>query len=701
MKFVRRPSQGGFTLIEILVIAPIVILAIGAFLTVIISMTGEVLASRGANTLTYNIQDAMNRIEQDVKLSSAFLAQNDIALNATEQQGYNNDATNFTNHAAGTSGTTLILKMVATHGNPLDTGSSIVYLDNQPNACASADVANNVPLTMNVVYFVKNNTLWRRTIMPSAIPSSPVTCSTVWQQASCAQGYTPGNLCKTNDVKLVEGVSASGFSLQYFTSASGTTPNSAASTGSTVSDRNTALSSTPTVAVSISASQSVAGRTIERSATLRAIRLETTATSVASSIITAPSTPIVTGKIVSGENATFTWPISSGGSVTYDVDYNINGGAWTNALNDTTNLTYSRIALRDQTVNVRVSATNAAGTSSYGTASVKIPLWSTVPLQNSWTNYDAPTHATFGYTKTTAGLVVLKGLIKRTGSPVGNEVIFTLPEGFRPPTLTMYQVISGGGPGRLYVATNGEVSVIGGVSAAWLSLQDLSFISSTAGYSATTLSTVAPWVNYVSPPAYDLATSITDTAGRVNILGMLKSGSTASEVNMVAFASGTTPDKRVYLPTPSGTGTYSHIVADTSGFMKTGATSASYTGINSKFYPGSRPSGTDCTISWCTLSLSASWVPYGAVGSVYAQPQYTLGPDGLVMLRGLIKNGTVTGGTTLTTLPSGYRPKEHLIFQVNANGATGRLDVFPTGVITIQQASATFTSMDNMFFMID
>ena len=66
MKF-KQSLQQGFTLIEMLVIAPIVVLAIGAFLTVIISMTGEVLASRGANTLTYNIQDALNRIDQDVK----------------------------------------------------------------------------------------------------------------------------------------------------------------------------------------------------------------------------------------------------------------------------------------------------------------------------------------------------------------------------------------------------------------------------------------------------------------------------------------------------------------------------------------------------------------------------------------------------------------------------------------------------------
>lgn len=104
MKNAKQKLEQGFTLIEMLVIAPIVVLAIGAFLTVIISMTGEVISSRGANALTYDVQDAISRIEQDVKLSTTFLATNNITLDPAEQQGYNNDGTNFTN-VAGTSGT--------------------------------------------------------------------------------------------------------------------------------------------------------------------------------------------------------------------------------------------------------------------------------------------------------------------------------------------------------------------------------------------------------------------------------------------------------------------------------------------------------------------------------------------------------------------------------------------------------------------
>lgn len=148
----RSNETKGFTLVEMLVVAPIVILAIGAFLTVIISMTGEVIASRASNVLTYNVNDALNRVEQDVKQSTTFLAANTVPLIAGNAQGVNDDATGFTN-VGGSSGTSLILNMVATTGNPIDSASQYIFLKDQPNPCANP--YDNIPLTYNIVYFVK------------------------------------------------------------------------------------------------------------------------------------------------------------------------------------------------------------------------------------------------------------------------------------------------------------------------------------------------------------------------------------------------------------------------------------------------------------------------------------------------------------------------------------------------------------------
>ena len=392
----RQSLQQGFTLIEMLVIAPIVVLAIGAFLTVIISMTGEVLSSRGANALAYDVQDAMNRIEADIKLSTTFLETNNVPLTAGGAQGYNNDNTsNFTN-VGGTSGTSLILNQLVTTGNPLSTSSGIVYLPNKPNDCASAQVQNNTPMTMNVVYFVKNDpannnlpTLWRRTIMPSTYADPAQRCAEPWQQPSCLPYYMANNtasFCKTNDIKLVAGVSAANFVVQYFTSASSTTANANASdTGVTAETRAAALVSSPTASISITAAQSVAGRTVERSATLRATRLDTNAstigaTPVQSAIAAGPTDVVATGASASQINVS--WYPPAGVATSYTLQYSRKSDfSSPTTINNITSTSTSITGLSQATVYFfRVSATNSFGTSPNSTTamgtSTGVNVWS-------------------------------------------------------------------------------------------------------------------------------------------------------------------------------------------------------------------------------------------------------------------------------------------------------------------------------------
>src|SRR5664280_439714 len=211
-----KSLRSGFTIVEMLIIAPIVILVIGTFVSVIVNMTGEVLMTRGANALAYNIQDALNRIEADVKLSTTFLSTNNISP-LTSPQGYDDSTSNFTN--VGVNGNMLILNMLATTGNPLSATSGLVYLKDTPNSCAGTQYNQNTPMTMSVVYFVKNNTLWRRTLAPSVYLTAG--CVAPWQQPSCNPS-TMGVFCKTQDVRLVDGVNSGDFVVQYFNSASAT-----------------------------------------------------------------------------------------------------------------------------------------------------------------------------------------------------------------------------------------------------------------------------------------------------------------------------------------------------------------------------------------------------------------------------------------------------------------------------------------------
>lgn len=55
--------------------------------------------------------------------------------------------------------------------------------------------------------------------------------------------------------------------------------------------------------------------------------------------------------------------------------------------------------------------------------------------------------------------------------------------------------------------------------------------------------------------------------------------------------------------------------------------------------------------TWQTLTLQNGWT---ARGSSFATPGYRLMPDGTVLLRGQMAGGTVTDGTVIATLPTGY-----------------------------------------------
>jgi len=263
-------EHNGFTLVEILVVAPIVILAIGVFITMIVTMTGDIMASRGANSLAYNVQDALSRIEQDVKHSGAFLATNNII---TTPQGYDNAVAPFDNANTDTAiGPMLILNVYTTTSNPVSPTRNIVYTKN-PNACGSNLKSQNPPVMMNVVYFIKNNTLWRRTLAKTGYNDiTNITCDVPWQQPSCYPGIS-GTICKAQDIKLVDGVSPnSGLTINYYPTPSSDTPNAVASDGSVTDDttRLAALQSNSTVKVTINAASTIAGRDTNFSSSIRA-----------------------------------------------------------------------------------------------------------------------------------------------------------------------------------------------------------------------------------------------------------------------------------------------------------------------------------------------------------------------------------------------------------------------------------------------
>lgn len=207
-------TRSGFTLVEMLVVAPIIILAIGAFIAVIVSLSGEVLATRAKTLLAHTIQSSLSSIESDIKRSTAFLATNSITP-LTSPQGYNDATEGFTFNDSA-KGPMLILEQNATLANPLTAPSDFVYQKDEPYSCSDPLIRKNDPLKVNIVYFVKNSSLWRRTILQGDYASTSVSCNPPWQQPSCQVAV--GGFCKAEDVELIKGVSTNDFRIEYFTS---------------------------------------------------------------------------------------------------------------------------------------------------------------------------------------------------------------------------------------------------------------------------------------------------------------------------------------------------------------------------------------------------------------------------------------------------------------------------------------------------
>lgn len=670
----RTQKSAGFTLIEILIIAPIVVIAISGFVALMVSLVGKVLVARDQGAMTYDTQNALNRIEEDVRLSAKFFT---TTGTLPTPQGSNN---NFTGTSAFTNtSNTLILNALATDSNPRDSDRWLMYYDNQPNPCGSTETSNRV-FSIRIIYFIKNGSLWRRTYVPdwnlnTSSPDANTICTYSssyypWQKNSCSPGYSASR-CKAEDEKVMDNITA--LSVQYFSDPKSTTDIGAAN-----------AETATTINATITGSKTTAGNPITTSSSLRVTKLNSINTDA--SPLTAP---VVSHSILNGDTAVFSWAgIPS--ATNYLISYNVNGGTWTNTTASGSTTSYAVSANRGDTVSIKVAATNGTYTSSYTADAATLPLWVDADFGSAgsgWVDYSSTfAHAT--YTRTSAGVVSLKGLVKN-GTATWDTTMFTLPPGYRPDTRLIFYVGSynagASGFGRIDVLPSGEVRFMQGTSN-WISLDSIKFL---ANGSWTDLTTQNGWVNY--GPGYPNLGVASDSAGRAHLRGLVKNGPT-SPITVIGgpLPANLQPPNQWILPgVTSGTAFASYDIKPTDVITRSAVTS--YIATNAIYYPSSYG-------GWINLPLQGGWVVYS---STFNSPQYTKGSDGLVTVKGLIKNGTSTSnGTILAQLPPGYRPSEKLIFSSVANSHHARIDVASNGNITIEgSGDAVWMSLDQISFM--
>jgi len=202
----KTSKTAGFTLIEILIIAPAIILIVTAFIALIITITGDVLRTRGNNELVYTTQDALSRIDQDVSRAVEFKT---ASYTPTSPQGQGDNAAAFDVSTQPT--TYLVLRTVTTDKNPLAEDRQLIYT-------MSGSTCSTTPYMMDTVYFTKVTngvtSLWRRIIQGSTTDAgTPCTGTTPWQAPTCSPGFTNTTICKGDDTLILDYVTS--LSVQY------------------------------------------------------------------------------------------------------------------------------------------------------------------------------------------------------------------------------------------------------------------------------------------------------------------------------------------------------------------------------------------------------------------------------------------------------------------------------------------------------
>jgi Tfp pilus assembly protein PilV len=207
-------KNSGLTIVELLIALPVIIVVMTVILVFILTLLNDFSSLRTRQTLSTAGQTALQQIESDVKLSSAFLTAVDTSsytdnYGTAQTKTTGNNAASWSFTGSNANARTLILNTYATDKNPLDDTRSPVFINQV--GCSSTQIYANDVLTNTVIYFIFNNTLYRRVLTQA---SPPATCSSPFQVQSCpAVSNRPAN-CIIDDTELLKNVSS--FSISYY-----------------------------------------------------------------------------------------------------------------------------------------------------------------------------------------------------------------------------------------------------------------------------------------------------------------------------------------------------------------------------------------------------------------------------------------------------------------------------------------------------
>lgn len=172
----RVLSQRGFTLIEILIMSPIVMLTIVIIMSFLFNQYGQLVQQGSQLNLNVEAQNITFSMQDDLFFANAYSSAINTNLTDSNQPSGG--------WKAASTPQTLIVSVPAETANHRSASRQPVYINTV--GCDPTVLTDNSPLYNNVIYFVSGTNLYKRYL---TAPSTLSTCGTSYQKQTC-----PSNL---------------------------------------------------------------------------------------------------------------------------------------------------------------------------------------------------------------------------------------------------------------------------------------------------------------------------------------------------------------------------------------------------------------------------------------------------------------------------------------------------------------------------
>lgn len=168
-----KNREQGFTLVEVLIISPVVMVTIVLLMSYLFNQYGQLTQQGAQLDLNVEVQNITFSMQDDLFFTKSFESNKNDNLNDSfaPSGGWN----------AASTPQTLILSTAALTKNYRDANRQPVYIDTE-GCTPQSTLEENSILYNNIIYFVSGTTFYKRIL---TAPTTMATCGTSYQKQTC------------------------------------------------------------------------------------------------------------------------------------------------------------------------------------------------------------------------------------------------------------------------------------------------------------------------------------------------------------------------------------------------------------------------------------------------------------------------------------------------------------------------------------